>query len=101
MGLTTMSALVPPLGMHPEDAARVGVMDGESALLSNEYGALTLAVSYSLDMPRGMLRVDGVPRSCDVPEGVGINVLVAPDLSDLGRGNVLYSTRVDLKPARA
>jgi hypothetical protein len=51
-------------------------------------------------MRPGTLRIDGVPRACDVPEGVGVNTLVAPTLSDLGRGNVLYSTRVDLAPTQ-
>jgi hypothetical protein len=76
------------------------VLDGKPAVLSNELGSLTLEVEFSTDMSPGVLRVDGVPKSCDVPEGIGINVLVAPELSDLGNGNVLYSTRVDLAPAR-
>jgi len=46
-------------------------------------------------VPTGCIRVDGVLSGRDVPEGVGINALVPPALSDLGDGNVLYSTRVD------
>ena len=90
----------PRVFVHPSDAARAGLLDGNPALLSNEHGALTLNAEFSLDMSPGVLRVDGVPRSCDVPEGVGINALVSPELSDLGRGNVLYSTRVDVARAR-
>jgi anaerobic selenocysteine-containing dehydrogenase len=90
----------PRVFVHPTDAARIGVLDGKPAVLSNELGSLTLEVEFSTDMSPGVLRVDGVPKSCDVPEGIGINVLVAPELSDLGNGNVLYSTRVDLAPAR-
>jgi hypothetical protein len=30
---------------------------------------------------------------------VGVNALVAGDVSDLGGGNVLYSTRCDVHPA--
>ena len=89
----------PRVFMHPSDARRLAVREGQAVVLSNEHGSLTLDAAHSLDMAPGMLRVDGVPRGCDLPEGVGINALVAPDLSDLGRGNVLYSTRVDLKPA--
>ncbi len=87
----------PRVYVHPSDAARLCLLDGKPALLSNEYGALTLDAVVSLDMSPGVLRVDGLPRSCDVPEGVGINALVSPELSDLGRGNVLYSTRVNLR----
>jgi hypothetical protein len=46
-------------------------------------------------VPVGCIRVDGVLSGRDVPEGVGINALVSPALSDLGDGNVLYSARVD------
>lgn len=38
----------------------------------------------------------GLPRAADVPEGVGIDALVAGDLADLGCGNVLYSARCDV-----
>ena len=40
---------------------------------------------------------DVLKRAAEAPEGVGVNVLVSPDVSDLGEGNVLYSTRVDLR----
>ena len=89
----------PRVFVHPRDAQRLGLRDGAAARLSNEHGALTLAASLCEDMLPGTLRVDGVPRGRDVPEGVGVNALVAPELSDLGRGNVLYSTRVDLRSA--
>ena len=88
----------PRVYVNPADAARLGVADGAPARLSNVRGAITLCAQFCDDMAPGTLRVDGVPRSRDVPEGVGVNVLVAPTLSDLGRGNVLYSTRVDLEP---
>ena len=48
-------------------------------------------------LPRKMVRVDGFVNEDLVPEGVGINALVSPETSDLGGGNVLYSTRVELE----
>ncbi|HUR28454.1 MAG TPA: molybdopterin-dependent oxidoreductase, partial [Planctomycetota bacterium] len=74
----------PRVYVHPSDAERVGVVEGGAAVLSNERGSVTLDAELTRDMVPGMLRVDGVPRASDVPEGVGINALVAPDLSDLG-----------------
>lgn len=44
-----------------------------------------------------MVRVDGFLNEDLVPEAVGINALVSPETSDLGGGNVLYSTRVELE----
>jgi anaerobic selenocysteine-containing dehydrogenase len=87
--------------VNPGDAARLGLAGGETVVLSNAQGRVTLQAELSADMPEGVLRVDGVPRACDIPEGVGINALVAPELADLGAGNVLYSTRVDLSLPRS
>ncbi len=89
----------PRVYVHPLDAKRLGLADGDRARLSNEHGSLTLEVACTIDAALGMLRVDGVPRGRDVPENVGINALVSPQVSDLGNGNVLYSTRVDLARA--
>ena len=85
----------PRVFLHPDDAARLGVAAGQQLRLSNEQGALTAPVEPTADMPRGLLRIDGLPRAQDVPEGIGVNALVPGAISDLGESNVLYSTRVD------
>jgi anaerobic selenocysteine-containing dehydrogenase len=91
----------PPLAhLNPEDARALGLAEGAKARLSNTRGAVTLPVAISEDMPRGLVRVDGVPRAVDVPERVGINALASGATSDLGSGNVLYSARVDVTAAR-
>ncbi|MBI5435133.1 MAG: molybdopterin-dependent oxidoreductase [Planctomycetes bacterium] len=86
----------PRVFMHPDDAAGRGLHPGERVRVHNERATVSLELACSGDMPRGLVRVDGLPRAADVPEGVGINALVSPDVSDLGDGNVLYSTRVDV-----
>jgi anaerobic selenocysteine-containing dehydrogenase len=85
--------------MHPDDAADEGLAEGGGVTLSNRRGAVTLELGLTTDLPRGCLRVDGLPRADQVPEGIGINVLVSPALSDLGWSNTLYSTRVDVRAA--
>jgi len=35
------------------------------------------------------------------PEGVGVNALTSPAITDLGEGNVLYSARVDVARVEA
>jgi anaerobic selenocysteine-containing dehydrogenase len=86
--------------LHPDDAAELGLCEGDLARLENATGRLSLPAALSSDMPRGLVRVDGLPRAADAPEGVGVNALVPGDVSDLGDGNVLYSTRVDVGRAR-
>ena len=84
--------------LHPADAQARAIEAGEPVRLSNERATLTLRAELSDDVPRGMVRVDGMPRAEDVPEGVGINALVAGARSDMGDGNALYSTRVEVLP---
>ena len=86
---------------HPADARELGIAAGAPATLFNERGAVTLELAPCDDLPRGCLRVDGLPRADQVPERIGLNALVSPALSDLGASNTLYSTRVDLRPATA
>ena len=38
-----------------------------------------------------------MPRAEDVPERIGVNVLVSNEATDVGDGNTQYSTRVDLR----
>ncbi len=85
--------------LHPADAEARGVADGDAVVLANGRAALTLTAALTGDVPRGLVRVDGMPRAEDVPEGVGVNALVAGARSDMGDGNVLYSTRVDVRRA--
>jgi anaerobic selenocysteine-containing dehydrogenase len=89
----------PVVVLNPDDGAALGLSAGDPARLENGNGRLTLPVELSADMPRGLVRVDGLPRAVDAPEGVGVNALVPPCVSDLGDGNVLYSTRVDVARA--
>ena len=85
--------------MNSEDAQREGLAEGETATLSNRRGRVSLQVATTDDLPSGLVRVDGLPRAADVPEGVGINALVSSAVSDLGDSNTLYSTRVDVQCA--
>ena len=89
----------PRCHVNPADAATLGLGAGQAARLSNRRGQITLPIELDLSMPRGRVRVDGLPRAKDVREGIGINALTSGAVSDMGDGNVLYSARVDLAPA--
>ncbi|MBI5365009.1 MAG: molybdopterin-dependent oxidoreductase [Planctomycetes bacterium] len=84
--------------LNPRDAEALGVRAGERVTLSNPRASLTLPVALCEHTPRHAVRVDGLPPRREIPEGVGVNALVSGAVSDLGNGNVLYSTRVDVRP---
>lgn len=86
----------PTVWMNAADAAGEGVAEGARVRLENPFGALTLAVGVTADLPRGCVRIDGFVDVDTVPEGVGASALVPPALSDLGQGSCVYSARVDL-----
>jgi len=90
----------PVCHVNPADLERLKAVEGTRLVLSNAQGKITLPASSDENVPPGCIRVDGVLSGRDVPEGVGINALVNPALSDLGDGNVLYSTRVDASISR-
>ncbi len=83
--------------MHPRDAEVLGVAAGERVTLSNPRASLTFPIELCPDTPRHAVRVNGLPRRSQIPEGLGINALVSGATSDLGDGNVLYSTRVSVR----
>lgn len=87
--------------LNPGDAARLGLPEGALATLSNQHGRVSFPVELCADMPPGLVRIDGLPRAEDTPEGLGVNALVAGEVSDLGDSNTLYSTRVDVSARRA
>ncbi|MBK7645593.1 MAG: molybdopterin-dependent oxidoreductase [Planctomycetes bacterium] len=85
----------PVCHLNPADLAELGAAAGAQLVLSNAQGKIRLPARADQNVPLGCIRVDGVLSGRDVPERVGINALVPPALSDMGDGNVLYSTRVD------
>ncbi|TDJ69775.1 MAG: hypothetical protein E2O39_11100 [Planctomycetota bacterium] len=87
----------PVCHLNPAEGERLGVVDGDRVTLENGQGRLTFPVRLSGDVPRGIVRVDGFPDPAKLPEGIGINALTSPSPADLGRGNVLYSARVDVR----
>lgn len=82
--------------LNPSDLERLSIATGARVRLANARAAITLRAEADPSMPKGVVRVDGLPRAIDVPEGHGINALVSGDVSDIGGGNVLYSTRCDV-----
>lgn len=91
----------PHAHLNPADAARLGLQAGDLVRVASPRDRITLPAQPTADVPPGVVVVHGLPRSSDTPEGIGVNALASSELSDMGAGNVHYSTRVELEPARA
>ena len=99
--LTRAEGNEPQVMVHPQDAERSGVQDGQHATLSSEQGQVTRRVKVTADVQPGVVVVEGTWWGLSAPDGVSINVLTAQTLTDLGAGSTFHNTRVRLTPVAA
>jgi anaerobic selenocysteine-containing dehydrogenase len=86
----------PPLAeIHPSDAARLGVTDGEMVELRNGQGALRLTASVT---ERGAVGVVTVPWGW-WGEDLNVNLLTSDELTDAGGGVSFFDSVVSVSPA--
>lgn len=88
LGRTTM----PPVRLHPSDAAAVGVTDGDPVLIENERGSFPAVVAVSdATRPGVAATTKGWWRS-------GLNNTVVECDADMGQGAVFHDNRVMVRP---
>jgi anaerobic selenocysteine-containing dehydrogenase len=87
--------------MHPEEAARRGLSDGDPVVLSNGAGALPLTVEIS-DVPQPGVGVVYKGRWPGVePGGANINLLHRAAKSDIAEATSVHSMEVTVERVRA
>jgi anaerobic selenocysteine-containing dehydrogenase len=84
----------PRVFLHPDDAESLGLEDGVRALLTNETGELSLEVSISDAVARGvaLAHKGHWPRLSS--ERANVNVLNPGRKSDMGESSSVHSTWV-------
>ena len=87
----------PHVLVHPEDAVRFGVKDGEYARLHSEVGSAVRRVKVTDGAQSGVVIVEGTWWGLSAPDGTSINALTAQTLTDLGGGSTFHNTRVRLE----
>jgi anaerobic selenocysteine-containing dehydrogenase len=98
------------LMMHPDDAAALGLADGEEAEVSTHVGSVTVPVEHTDTMMRGVVslphgfghdRRGTKLRVAERNPGVSMNDLTDPALLDVLSGNaVLNGFSVEVRPAK-
>jgi anaerobic selenocysteine-containing dehydrogenase len=81
--------------LHPDEAARRGLADGERVRLFNERGAVGLALQVSDEVLPGVVLVPGQRPDGETQTGT-INLLCADRYTDLGDGATYQSTFLDI-----
>lgn len=88
----------PSVAVHPEDAARRGLVDGQRARVFNDRGSFAAVVEIS-DAVRPGVAATTKGHWSKLTGGAGVNATVAERDADLGRGAVYQDNRVDIEAA--
>ena len=88
-----------PLRMHPADAARRNLRDGQPVIAWNELGEATFTLELTEDAPPGAAVAPGVFWLEHVPGARNVNALTSQRLTDAGGGSTFYDNRVNVRAA--
>jgi anaerobic selenocysteine-containing dehydrogenase len=89
----------PTVKIHPEDAAKLGLADGDVARLGNQRGNTRLHVELFEGLRRGVLISEGIWPSEAFLDGHGINVLTGDDVVAPFGGAAFHDNRVWVRAA--
>jgi anaerobic selenocysteine-containing dehydrogenase len=81
--------------LHPEDAARRGLVDGQQVRLFNDRGAVGLVLRVADEIQPGVVLVPGQRPDDEAVSGT-INVLCSDRYTDIGEGATYQSTWLDV-----
>jgi anaerobic selenocysteine-containing dehydrogenase len=87
------------VAMHPTDAADRGLAAGDSALLESDAGRLSLTVTLSDELPRGVIYSPKGRWPKREPGAANINVLNPGEESDMGHSTTVHGVEVTVTPA--
>ncbi len=87
----------PACVLHPEEAKKRGLEDGQTVELHNDVGVVRLALRVSDEAPPGVAFVPG-QRPAAEGGGTTVNMLCSDRYSDMGDGATYQDTRLDVRP---
>jgi anaerobic selenocysteine-containing dehydrogenase len=89
----------PHVMMHPDDAAALGLADGDKVVLGNRRGEVRLHVTMFAGVRRGVLIAESVFPNATFEDGRGINTLTGADAIAPFGGAAFHDNRVWVKRA--
>ena len=87
----------PTVLIHPDDAVRLGVADGDRVEIGNARGAVVVHARHFDGLLPGTVVVEGIWPSRDFEGGLGINTLVGDDPIPPFGGGAFHDTAVWLR----
>ncbi|MFD2236053.1 molybdopterin-containing oxidoreductase family protein [Aureimonas populi] len=89
----------PELMVHPQDAARLSLAEGEKVLIGNRRGEIALPVKITDAVKPGVVLHEGLWPNSAFERGEGINTLVGADSPAPFGGVAFHDVAVWLRPA--
>jgi anaerobic selenocysteine-containing dehydrogenase len=86
----------PHLDMHPEDAKRRGIADGDKVRVFNDRGSYELKARINGKPRRGVVVAPSVWWKKHAPDGRNANDLTSQRTADLGNAATFYDCRVEV-----
>lgn len=86
--------------LHPEDATKRGLKDGDQVRVFNERGEIGLMLKVVDEVQPGVLLVPGQRPTSEAVSGT-INMLCSDRYTDMGEGATYQSTWLDVAPWKA
>jgi anaerobic selenocysteine-containing dehydrogenase len=89
----------PTVMVHPQDAAMLGIEDGDGVVIGNRRGEVRLAAAIFPGLQRGVLVAESVWPNSAFADGKGINTLTGADSPAPFGGAAFHDNRVWLRKA--
>jgi anaerobic selenocysteine-containing dehydrogenase len=86
----------PECVLHPDEAAKRGVRDGDGVTLVNDAGEVRMQLRVSDEIAPGLVLVVG-QRSSGESDDTTVNMLCSTRYSDIGEGATYQSTYLDIR----
>ena len=89
----------PTVMIHPDDASKIGVADGDKAVLGNTRGEVRLHVRLFDGVRRGVVIAESIWPNSAYEDGRGINTVTGADAIAPYGGAAFHDNRVWIRPA--
>jgi len=86
----------PTVMLHPDDATRLGIADGERVRLASARGAVSLHAEIFDGVQPGVVIVESIWPNAAFAEGVGINALTGADPGGPVGGAAFHDNRINI-----
>jgi anaerobic selenocysteine-containing dehydrogenase len=84
------------LEIHPEDAARRGIQDGQIVRIHNNRGSFQARAVVAPTVKPGVVCSQGIWWNKYTPDGVNCNATTSSRLTDLGGGATFFDNLVEV-----